>query len=62
DKGIANVHVYPPEQNAGVVLFRPPSAGRGAVFAFVKRHLPQVLDRELSGRLLVITERGIRQR
>jgi hypothetical protein len=62
DKGIANVQVYPPEYNAGIVLFRPPSAGRGAVFAFVKRHLPQVLDHDLSGRLLVVTEGGIRQR
>lgn len=62
DKGIANVRAYPPEHNAGIVLFRPSSAGRGAVFAFVARHLPQVLERDLSGRLLVVTERGIRQR
>jgi len=62
DKGIADVRAYPPEHNAGIVLFRPPSAGRGAVLAFVQRHLSQVLDRDLSGRLLVVTEQGIRQR
>lgn len=30
DKGIADVRAYPPGTHAGIVLFRPPAAGRGA--------------------------------
>ncbi len=62
DKGIADVRAYPPEQYSGIVLFRPPSAGRGVTLAFARRHLAQILERDLTGRLLVVTERGIRQR
>lgn len=62
DKGVADVRVYPPHLYAGVVLFRPPSSGRGAVLAFVRRRLPVVLERVQPGRLLVITERSARMR
>ncbi len=62
DKGIADVRAYPPERHAGIVLFRPPSAGRGATLSFVRRLLPSILDRDLTGRLLVITDRGLRLR
>ncbi|HTO84930.1 MAG TPA: DUF5615 family PIN-like protein [Methylomirabilota bacterium] len=62
DKGVADVRAYPPEQHNGIVLFRPPSAGRGAVRAFVRRHASDLLARDLKGRLLVVTDRGIRIR
>lgn len=62
DKGIADVRVYPPEHYAGLVLFRPPSSGRGAVLAFVRRHLPTILQADLAGHLLVVTERSVRVR
>jgi hypothetical protein len=39
DKGIADVRAYPPETHAGIVLFRPPAAGRGTTLLFVRRHL-----------------------
>jgi hypothetical protein len=29
DKGIGNINQYPPDQYAGIVLFRPRSTGRG---------------------------------
>lgn len=35
DKGIADVRAYPPEHYHGIVLFRPHTAGRGAVLAFL---------------------------
>jgi len=44
------------------VLFRPPSAGRGAALDFVQRHLWAVVNYDLQGKLLVVTERGIRLR
>lgn len=62
DKGIANVRRNPPGAFSGIVLFRPDSMGRGAVIRFVRRHLPEVLQLSLAGRLLVVTDRGIRVR
>jgi hypothetical protein len=62
DKGIADVRAYPPHAYAGIVLFRPPATGRGMTLLFVRRHLPSLLERELTGRLLVVTDRGIRLR
>ena len=62
DKGIADVRAYPPEAHAGIVLFRLPASGRGTTLSFVRRHLPSLLERELAGRLLVITDHGLRLR
>jgi predicted nuclease of predicted toxin-antitoxin system len=62
DKGIADVRVYPPERYASIILFRPPSTGRGTVLSFVRRHLPVILGTEIAGHLLVVTDRNIRMR
>ncbi len=62
DKGIADVRAHPPEAHAGIVLFRPPAAGRGTTLLFVRRHLASLFERDLTGRLLVITDRGLRLR
>lgn len=62
DRGIADVRAYPPEHYPGIVLFRPRTSGRGAVLAFIRRHLPALLQADLPGRLLVMSERGIRIR
>jgi len=40
DKGMGDIRAYPPDQYAGIVIFRPRSMGRGAVLAFVRQHLP----------------------
>jgi hypothetical protein len=62
DKGIADPRIYPPKQYAGLILFRPPSSGRGVVLTFIRRHLPSILGIDPAGRLLVVSERGIRTR
>jgi hypothetical protein len=62
DKGIADVRAYPPEDFAGLVLFRPRSSGRRAVFTFVQDRVADLLNRDLKGHLWVVTERGIRVR
>jgi predicted nuclease of predicted toxin-antitoxin system len=62
DKGIADIRRYPPGQLGGVVLFRPSSSGRGEVLAFVRANLPEILSIDLSGRLLVVSNRGLRLR
>ena len=62
DKGVGDLRVYNPGDYAGIVLFRPPKAGRGEALAFIQRHLPSVLRLELARRLLVVTETGIRSR
>jgi Domain of unknown function (DUF5615) len=62
DRGIADVRAYPPEAHASIVLFRPPAAGRGTTLLFVRRHLASLFERDLTGRLLVITDHGMRVR
>lgn len=62
DKGIANIQAYSPERFAGLILLRPSQAGRGAVLSFVRERLTQILDLALEGRLVVVTETGIRIR
>ena len=62
DKGIGNVRAYPPEDYPGIVLFRPATSGRVAIVSLVRRYLPILLETELSGHLLVVTDRGIRVR
>ena len=62
DKGIADVRSYPPSHYHGVVVFRPAASGRGTVLSFVRRHLPALLQLEVDGRLLVVTDRSVRIR
>ena len=62
DKGIADVRAYPPTHYHGVVVFRPATSGRGTVLTFVRRHLPTLLQLEVDGRLLVVTDRSVRMR
>ena len=62
DKGIADVRLYPPDRYSGIILFRPPSFGQGTVLAFVRRHLPGLLQLKLDGRLLIVTDRAVRIR
>jgi predicted nuclease of predicted toxin-antitoxin system len=62
DKGIANIRAYSPRRFAGLVLLRPSQMGRGAVLSFVRKRLAQLLDLELKGRLVVVSETAIRFR
>ena len=62
DKGIANLKTYPIQQHAGVVLFRPDTSGRGAVIAFVRQRLREVLEMDLKGRPAIVGPSRIRFR
>lgn len=62
DRGIADIRIYPPEQYTGIVLFRPPTLGRAAVRAFVRRHLSAILAQDVNGRLIIVTEGTLRRR
>jgi hypothetical protein len=62
DKGIADIRVYPPHHFAGIVLFRPRTTARAAVLACVRYHLPSLLGIDLNGRLVIVSEVGIRIR
>jgi predicted nuclease of predicted toxin-antitoxin system len=62
DKGIADIRAYPPEQYHGIILIRTSATGRGAVLSFVRRHLPELLQIDLAGHLIVVTDRSIRKR
>lgn len=62
DKGIADIRQFPPQDYAGIVVFRPPTAGRISVFDFVRKRLPKVLEIELRGKLLVVSQNSLRLR
>ncbi len=62
NKGIADVRAYPPALYHGIVLFRLRSAGRTSTLSFVRRHLPTLLQLQLSGHLFIVSETSIRMR
>ena len=62
DKGIADVRRHPPADFRGIVLLRPKQTGRLATVQFIRCHLPTLLETELAGRLVVVSEAGIRIR
>jgi predicted nuclease of predicted toxin-antitoxin system len=62
DKGLGDLRAYPPNQFSGIILLRPPSSGREATLSFAREHLPSLLGQDLSGRLVVVTGRGLRWR
>jgi predicted nuclease of predicted toxin-antitoxin system len=62
DKGIGNVRAFPPNEFSGIVLLRPPSSGRDGTLSFARKHLPAILAEDMIGRLLVVTDQGLRRR
>jgi len=62
DKGIADVRAYPPDQYAGIILFRPRTTGRTETLVFIRQHLPALLQIDLNGHLCVVSDTGIRVR
>ena len=59
DKGIADARG---ERRAGVVLFRPDSAGRRAVLQFVVERISRIASMNLAGRVTVVGPSRIRLR
>jgi hypothetical protein len=59
DKGIADVRE---QRHAGVVLFRPDSAGRRAVLSFVRERISMLASMDLGGRVTVVGASRIRVR
>jgi hypothetical protein len=62
DKGIGYIRKYPPAQFAGIVVFRPRSTDPGYTLSFLLKHLPALLQSDLSGHLVIVSERGVRTR
>jgi hypothetical protein len=62
DKGIGDIRKYPPPQFAGLVVFRPGSSDPGYALSFALRHLTSILQSDLKGHLIVVSESGIRIR
>ena len=58
DEGIADVRRFPPAHYAGLILLRPPSAGRTALRTFVGLHLPALRQLPLAGRLFIVGPNG----
>ena len=59
DKGIADVRS---QRRAGVVLFRPDSAGRRAVLSFILGRISRITSMDLAGRVTVVGSSRIRLR
>jgi predicted nuclease of predicted toxin-antitoxin system len=59
DKRIADVRS---ERRAGVVLFRPDSAGRRAILSFVRERISTIASMDLAGRVTVVGPSRIRLR
>ena len=59
DKGIADVRS---QRRAGVVLFRPDSAGRRTVVSFVCERISRIASLDLKGRVTVVGPTRIRLR
>jgi predicted nuclease of predicted toxin-antitoxin system len=62
DKGLANLIAYPVNTHAGIVLFRPESAGRGSVIQFIRERLPLLVTLSLTGKLTIVSPTKIRTR
>lgn len=62
DKGVADIRKYPPENYAGIILLRPRTSGRETVLGLLRRHLDDLVQADLTGRLLVMTDTDIRIR
>ena len=62
DKGIGDLRAYPPALFQGIILLRPLTSGRAATLTFARQHLPSLLELDLAGRLVVVTQRGLRWR
>ena len=60
DEGIADARRFPPEHYAGLILLRPPSAGRAALRTFVGLHLPALRQLPLAGSLVIVGPDGAR--
>jgi predicted nuclease of predicted toxin-antitoxin system len=56
DKGIASIQAYSPGRFAGLILLCPGRSGRKAVLTFVRKRLVQLLDLDLKGRLVLVSE------
>jgi hypothetical protein len=62
DKGISYLRAYSPGRFAGLILSRPNQAGRGAVLEFARKRLSRLLELDVHGRLVVLSEKRIRVR
>jgi predicted nuclease of predicted toxin-antitoxin system len=62
DKGIGDIRRYPPDQFAGIIIFRPRAMDPGSALSFVRRNLPILLLSDLAGHLFIVTDGGIRVR
>ena len=62
DLDFSNILLFPPEQFVGIIVIRVHRPGRTAVTEMVRKLLPHLATRPLTGRLWVVDERRIRIR
>ena len=62
DAGFANIRTYPPDDYAGLIVLRLKSQDKITVLALVEKLAIVLADIDLTGRLLIVRESGIRIR
>ncbi len=62
DKGFADLRRHPPGSHAGVILLRPSEESRRAYTELAAAALEQLNLEQLTGAVVVVTDRGIRVR
>jgi predicted nuclease of predicted toxin-antitoxin system len=62
DKGFANLRHHPPGSHVGVILLRTHEESRRTYLGLAAIALERLTLDELSGAIVVVTERGIRMR
>jgi predicted nuclease of predicted toxin-antitoxin system len=62
DVGIADILRFPPGRTAGIILYRPETAGAAALMSLFESTLSSVLSLPLSQSLVVVTVHSIRIR
>lgn len=62
DKGFGNIHEFPPEDYAGIVVVRPKLMGPGAITRLVMKVAPKFGTRQLRGRLWIVEDDRVRVR
>jgi len=59
---LADIRVYPPQEYAGIIVFRLARAGKRQVLAAIDRLLPILEKEQLTGALWIVDESTVRIR
>ena len=62
DLGLGDIRSYPPAEDPGLIVLRPPRRDEGTVLRVFARVVPFLGDEQLAGRLWIVDEHRVRIR